>query len=105
MDTKFGKTSKLKSSIIRILTRTMHLVIIIVIWYNLNISRLNKSYIFLILRCVKYGGQQALDNWLKEQESLIFAVMENFEVTKIQKEIENKKATGDLDLVFKKYCG
>jgi len=56
-------------------------------------------------RCLKVGGQKALDDWLTAQEDLMFCVIQNFEVTSIQSEIEAKKSTGDLDLVFKKYCG
>jgi hypothetical protein len=56
-------------------------------------------------RCLKVGGQEALDKWLKAQEHLVFCVMQNFDVTEIKTEIDIKKQTGDLDLVFKKYCG
>jgi len=56
-------------------------------------------------KCLKFGGQKALDDWLKAQEDLIWCVLTNFDVTSIQDEIEAKKATGDLDVVFKKYCG
>ena len=59
----------------------------------------------MIIRCAKTGGQKALDNWLKAQENLLWCVMQNFHVLSIKDEIEAKKATGDLDLVFKKYCG
>ena len=56
-------------------------------------------------RCLKVGGHQALDQWLKAQEHLVFCVMNNFNVDEIKREVEAKKKTGDLDLVFKKYCG
>jgi len=56
-------------------------------------------------KCVKYGGQKALDNWLKAQEDIIWCVMENFDVTNIKDEIEREKSKGNLDGVFKKYCG
>ena len=56
-------------------------------------------------KCLKVGGQKALDDWLEAQENLIFCVMENFEVATIQSEIEAKRRHGDLDEVFKKYCG
>lgn len=55
-------------------------------------------------RCKRTGGQEALDNFLKAQEDLVFCVMQNFPVDKIQREIEQKKSTGDLDILFKKYC-
>ena len=65
--------------------------------------RINKFV--LIFRCLKYGGQKALDNWLKSQEDIIWCVMENFDVTNIKSEIEREKSQGNLDGVFKKYCG
>ena len=56
-------------------------------------------------RCLRVGGQEALDEWLEAQENLVYCVMQNFNINSIQNEIEEKKRTGDLDLVFKKYCG
>ena len=56
-------------------------------------------------RCLKVGGQEALDAWLAAQESLVYCVLQNFDLGKIEVEVEAKKKTGDLDLVFKKYCG
>lgn len=56
-------------------------------------------------RCLRVGGKDALDNWLEAQENLVYCVMQNFNINSIQNEIEEKKQTGDLDLVFKKYCG
>jgi len=56
-------------------------------------------------RCLRVGGQEALDQWLAAQENLVYCVMQNFNINSIQNEIEEKKRTGDLDLVFKKYCG
>jgi hypothetical protein len=61
--------------------------------------------IFICFRCLKVGGQKVLDDWLKAQEDLIYCVMQNFDLMGIQEEITVKKKTGDLDLVFKKYCG
>ena len=63
------------------------------------------NIILIFKRCLKYGGQKALDNWLAAQEDLIYCVMMNFDVINIKDEIEAKKATGNLDIVFKKYCG
>lgn len=56
-------------------------------------------------RCLNVGGQEALDQWLKYQEALVWCVMQNFESGEIEREIRAKEKTGDLDLVFKKYCG
>lgn len=56
-------------------------------------------------RCLHVGGQKALDQWLRAQENLVYCVMQNFDINSIQSEVEAKKKTGDLDLVFKKYCG
>ncbi len=58
----------------------------------------------LRFRCLKIGGQEALDNWVEAQSDLVLCVLENFNKDDIKKEAEAKKETGDLDLVFKKYC-
>lgn len=55
-------------------------------------------------RCEKIGGKDVLDDWLKAQEDLVYCVLENFDADKIHNEMEAKKKTGDLDLVFKDYC-
>lgn len=68
-------------------------------------SRIDEGFQKWEDRCLEVGGQSALDDWLKAQEDLVYCVMENFDVEEIQNEIELKKETGDLDLVFKKYCG
>ena len=46
-----------------------------------------------------------LDEYLEEQEQLVWCVMEHFDLETIQNEIERKKKSGDLDEVFRKYCG
>merc|ERR1712223_510549 len=56
-------------------------------------------------RCLNVGGQEALDQYLKSQEDLVYCVMQNFDISSIQSEVAAKEKTGDLDLVFKKYCG
>ncbi len=53
---------------------------------------------------MKIGGQDALDRWVRAQEELVYCVLQNFDMDTIKQEVEDKKETGDLDLVFKKYC-
>jgi len=55
-------------------------------------------------RCREVGGKEVLDNYVAEQEQLLFCVMEQFNVVQIQREVEEKKKVGELDEVFKKYC-
>ena len=43
--------------------------------------------------------------WSSAQESLVYCFLQNFDMSKITTEMEAKKKTGDLDLVFKEYCG
>jgi hypothetical protein len=43
--------------------------------------------------------------WQKEQENLIHCFMQEFDFDQIQAEIQEKKKTGELDEVFKTYCG
>lgn len=45
-----------------------------------------------------------LDNYLIEQEQLVYCVMEQFDLDQLQAEIEEKQKVGDLDEVFQKYC-
>jgi len=65
----------------------------------------NKGYRNWEERCLKIGGEEVLKKWQKEQENLIFCFMEHFDFDEIQSEIDVKKQSGDLDEVFKKYCG
>ena len=44
-------------------------------------------------------------DYLAEKEELLYCIMEQFDIDEIQQEIEEKKKQGDLDEVFKKYCG
>ncbi|TRY75489.1 hypothetical protein TCAL_14557 [Tigriopus californicus] len=58
-------------------------------------------------RCLKVGGQAVLDDWLQAQEHLVYCVMINFDLTKIQRQIDmtDKKRNLNLDVVFKEHCG
>lgn len=46
-----------------------------------------------------------MEDYLAEQEQLVYCIMEQFDMDQLQHEIEEKKKIGDLDEVFKKYCG
>ena len=46
-----------------------------------------------------------LADYLAEQENLVYCIMQQFDIDELQQEIEEKKKQGDLDEVFKKYCG
>lgn len=56
-------------------------------------------------RCLAIGGEKVLRAWQKEQENLIHCFMQEFDFDQIQAEIQEKKKTGELDEVFKNYCG
>lgn len=56
-------------------------------------------------RCLAIGGERVLRAWQKEQENLIHCFMQEFDTDQIQAEIQEKKKTGELDEVFKNYCG
>jgi len=56
-------------------------------------------------RCKETGGDEVLRLWQKEQEDLIYCFLQEFDTDTIMEELEEKKASGDLDVVFKKYCG
>jgi len=55
-------------------------------------------------RCLANGGEEVLNEYLVEQENLIYCMMTQFDLEEMQGEIETKRKTSDLDLVFKKYC-
>jgi len=55
-------------------------------------------------RCLTFGGQKVLEDYLSEQEHLIFCMLQQFDIEELELEIEKNKKSGDLDLVFKKYC-
>jgi len=55
-------------------------------------------------RCLVHGGRNVLEEYLHEQENLVFCMMELFDLQEIRSEIERNKKSGDLDEVIKKYC-
>jgi len=67
-------------------------------------ERINEGFDSWEDRCKRTGGQHALDAWLRSQENLLHCVMANFDMAEIRREVDSKRKTGDLDLVFKKYC-
>lgn len=71
---------------------------------SVKASQIVKFVCWVPSRCLKIGGPDVLDKWLKAQEMLLKCFMENFDPSAIKMEIQLKERTGDLDLVFKKYC-
>jgi len=55
-------------------------------------------------RCMRYGTNESFDNAMAAKEDVQFCVRRLVNYTEIQKEIEKAKPTGDLDIVFRKYC-
>ena len=51
------------------------------------------------------AGNKILKDCLAEQEQLLYCIMKQFNIEELQHKIEEKKKQGDLDEVFKKYCG
>jgi len=51
-----------------------------------------------------FGGQKVLEDFLSEQENLIFCMLQQFDIEELASAIETNRKTGDLDLVFKRYC-
>ena len=71
-----------------------------------DLKKLTSSHFYtLFRRCLKIGGEKVLKAWQKQQENLILCFIEKFDMDSIEEEIEEKKKSGDLDDVFKKYCG
>jgi Protein of unknown function (DUF1397) len=71
----------------------------------LNQIQIQVLIIFFCYRCLAIGGEKVLRAWQKEQENLIHCFMQEFDFDQIQAEIQEKKKTGELDEVFKNYCG
>jgi len=55
-------------------------------------------------RCLEVAGESVLDAYLKEQEQLVYCVLQQFDLDQLQEEIEEKEKVGDLDEVFAGYC-
>uniref|UniRef100_A0A1B6GKM1 27 kDa hemolymph protein n=1 Tax=Cuerna arida TaxID=1464854 RepID=A0A1B6GKM1_9HEMI len=55
-------------------------------------------------RCDKYGTNESFDNAMYAKEEIMFCLRKLINYTEIKIEIEQAKPTGDLDVVFKKYC-
>jgi len=56
-------------------------------------------------RCLEIGGEDVLAEWQGEQENLIKCFLDNFDVETVQEEVEQNRLNGNMDEVFKKYCG
>lgn len=56
-------------------------------------------------RCRVVGGEEVLNRFLKQQEELVYCFMQQFDMDILEKEINTNRRSGDLDLVFDKYCG
>ena len=72
-------------------------------WCVQNLTKLKLKF-YSFFRCLSIGGEGVLDEWLIAQENLFFCVLQNFDTNKIQREVQEKMKTGDLNVVFKKYC-
>lgn len=55
-------------------------------------------------KCTKNGGPDAFDNVQRAQVDMTKCIQSIVNFTKLQAEMEEKKPTGDLDIVFKNYC-
>ncbi|KAK5644384.1 hypothetical protein RI129_005684 [Pyrocoelia pectoralis] len=55
-------------------------------------------------KCIQNGGENAFKAVKKHAVDLQSYVVQNFEPAAIQQEIEEKRKTGSMDEVFKKYC-
>lgn len=55
-------------------------------------------------KCDKNGGPDVYDKVLKANDEIQNCIKGLVNMTELQDEIEKAKPTGDLDIVFKKYC-
>jgi len=55
-------------------------------------------------RCLVNGGRAVLEEYLAEQESLVFCMMEQFDLQEILSEVGRNRKSSELDSVLRKYC-
>ncbi|KAK1117575.1 hypothetical protein K0M31_016608 [Melipona bicolor] len=55
-------------------------------------------------KCEKYGGEGAYENAMNATVKLEQCLTSFVNFTQLEKEMEQYKPTGDLDIVFKRYC-
>uniref|UniRef100_A0A1B6D3A7 DUF19 domain-containing protein n=1 Tax=Clastoptera arizonana TaxID=38151 RepID=A0A1B6D3A7_9HEMI len=69
-----------------------------------NIPSIEEGEELLKKKCDKNGNNESFDNLMVAKEELQFCLHDLINFQEVQKEIEKAKPTGDLDLVFRKYC-
>lgn len=75
--------------------------------YNLNVSMIpafEEAKNLLKQKCDKNGGEGVYENAVVAREKLEQCLKSFVNFTQLEQEMEEKKPTGDLDLVFKTYC-
>lgn len=71
---------------------------------NISAFNIDEGEKLLEEKCKKNGGNTSFDDFMMAREEFNFCIQPLVNVTELQVEIENAKPTGDLDLVFSKYC-
>uniref|UniRef100_A0A1B6FPP0 27 kDa hemolymph protein n=1 Tax=Cuerna arida TaxID=1464854 RepID=A0A1B6FPP0_9HEMI len=69
-----------------------------------NVPSIEEGEEMLKERCEKYGTNTSFDRALAAREEARFCFEGMVNITEFQAEIEHAKPTGDLDIVFRKYC-
>lgn len=74
---------------------------------NLNTSALpiERATNLFKEKCTKNGGAKAFDDAQRAQTEMAQCLQSLINITELQAEMEKYKPTGDLDIVFKNYCG
>ncbi|XP_046689068.1 27 kDa hemolymph protein-like [Homalodisca vitripennis] len=70
-----------------------------------NVPSIDEGEELLKERCEKYGTNESFDRVLAARSEVQFCFEGMVNFTEFQAEIEHAKPTGDLDIVFRKYCG
>uniref|UniRef100_A0A1B6MAC1 27 kDa hemolymph protein n=1 Tax=Graphocephala atropunctata TaxID=36148 RepID=A0A1B6MAC1_9HEMI len=74
---------------------------------NMNIDKIpsiEEGEELLKERCEKYGTNESFDRAMAAKDNVQFCFEGMVNFTEFQEEIEHAKPTGDLDIVFRKYC-
>lgn len=69
-----------------------------------NIPSIEEGEEMLKEKCDRNGNNESYDNAMMAKEEIQFCIRNLVNYTQIQQEIDKAKPTGDLDIVFRKYC-
>lgn len=73
--------------------------------FNASALPIEQAANLLKEKCTKNGGPKAFEDAQRAQIDMTHCLQSLINITELQAEMEKYKPTGDLDIVFKNYCG